>query len=38
VIEHATEDDLMERYFARRSDGLAPGLPARLVLAERRSS
>ena len=34
TLEHATEQDLTERYFAGRADGLAPGLPARLVLAE----
>lgn len=35
VLEHATERDLFDRYFAGRRDGLAPRLPVRLVLAER---
>jgi methyltransferase (TIGR00027 family) len=37
VIDHATEQDLTERYFAGRADGLAPGVPARLIVAERRA-
>ena len=32
----ATEADLTARYFAARRDGLAPGVPGRLVTAERR--
>jgi methyltransferase (TIGR00027 family) len=36
IIEHATEQDLTARYFEGRADGLAPGVPARLVVAERR--
>lgn len=35
VIEHATEGDLHARYFEGRSDGLTPGVPARLIVAER---
>ena len=35
VVEHATERDLHARYFEGRSDGLAPRVPARLVVAER---
>ena len=35
IIEHATEQDLRARYFEGRTDGLEPGVPARLVLAER---
>ncbi len=34
VIEHATEVDLTERYFRDREDGLAPGIPLRVVTAE----
>jgi O-methyltransferase involved in polyketide biosynthesis len=37
IIEHATERDLTARYFEGRADGLAPGVPARLIVAERRS-
>ncbi len=37
IIEHATEQDLYTRYFKGRSDGLEPGVPARLILAETRS-
>ena len=37
IIEHATEQDLYTRYFEGRADGLKPGLPARLIVAERRS-
>jgi len=35
IVEHATEADLTERYFAGRSDGLKPGVPLRVVTAER---
>jgi methyltransferase (TIGR00027 family) len=35
IIEHATERDLHERYFEGRADGLTPGVPARLIVAER---
>jgi methyltransferase (TIGR00027 family) len=38
VVEHATEEDLMHRYFAGRVDGLRPGVPLRVVTAERTSS
>ncbi|MCH2170605.1 class I SAM-dependent methyltransferase [Myxococcota bacterium] len=38
VVEHLDEQDLMARYFSDRSDGLAPGLPARVVNARRRAS
>jgi methyltransferase (TIGR00027 family) len=34
ILEHLTEEDLYERYFEGRSDGLKPGLPVRVVLAE----
>ncbi len=34
LLEHASEQDLCDRYFRRRTDGLAPGLPARFVVAE----
>ena len=37
VIEHVDETELTERYFARRSDGLRPGLPLRVLVAERGS-
>ena len=37
IIEHATEQDLCARYFEGRADGLKPGVPARLVVAEPRS-
>jgi methyltransferase (TIGR00027 family) len=37
ILEHATEQDLISRYFEGRADGLKPGLPARLVVAEPRS-
>ena len=37
IIEHATEQDLYTRYFEGREDGLKPDLPARLIVAERRS-
>ncbi len=36
VLEHATEADLRTRYFEGRADGLAPVMPVRLVVAERR--
>ena len=36
VVEHATEADLSKRYFEGRSDGLMPGVPVRVVTAERR--
>jgi methyltransferase (TIGR00027 family) len=35
VREHADEKILIERYFAGRDDGLSPGLPLRVLLAER---
>lgn len=34
TLEHATEADLRRRYFEGRRDGLAPGMPARLITAE----
>lgn len=37
VLEELDEAGLTQRYFDGRSDGLAPGLPARVVVAERRS-
>ncbi len=37
ILEHATERDLYARYFDGRADGLKPGFPARLVVAEPRS-
>ncbi|MEE8166731.1 MAG: SAM-dependent methyltransferase, partial [Myxococcota bacterium] len=37
IIEHATEHDLYLRYFEGRADGLKPAVPARLIVAERRS-
>jgi methyltransferase (TIGR00027 family) len=37
ILEHLTEQDLTARYFEGRADGLAPGIPARLVRAESRS-
>lgn len=37
ILEHATEQDLSRRYFEGRADGLAPGVPARLITAEPRS-
>jgi len=36
LIDHATERDLHQRYFAGRDDGLDPNFPARIVTAERR--
>ncbi len=38
VREHGSERDLEARYFADRSDGLAPTTPARIVVAERTSA
>jgi len=35
VREHGSERDLEDRYFAGRSDGLAPTTPVRVVTAER---
>jgi methyltransferase (TIGR00027 family) len=35
VIEHATEEDLNRLYFDGRSDGLEPGIPLRVIIAER---
>lgn len=35
IREHGSERDLEARYFANRSDGLAPTTPARVVVAER---
>jgi hypothetical protein len=32
--EHATEVDLTERYFKGREDGMAPGIPLRVLTAE----
>ena len=37
VVEHATERHLHERYFEGRGDGLSPGVPARLIVAELRT-
>lgn len=36
IREHGSESDLTQRYFANRRDGLRPGVPGRIVLAERR--
>ena len=36
VVEHATEADLTDRYFEKRRDGMKPGVPGRIVTAERR--
>lgn len=36
TVDHATEDDLTERWFSGRTDGFAPGLPTRVVTAEQR--
>lgn len=33
--EHVTEEDLVERFFSGRDDGLRPGLPLRALIAER---
>jgi methyltransferase (TIGR00027 family) len=35
TVEHATERDLTDRYFQAREDGLAPGLPIRVLISER---
>ena len=35
IVEHATERDLTRRYFDGRTDGLRPGVPGRIVTAER---
>ena len=35
VMDHATEEDLFQRYFTGRRDGLRPAVPARLIVAER---
>ncbi|MBW2423324.1 MAG: SAM-dependent methyltransferase [Deltaproteobacteria bacterium] len=35
-VEHISESELAQRYFAGRRDGLVPTTPARLVIAERR--
>lgn len=35
VVEHANEMDLTKRYFDDRSDGLKPGVPGRIVTADR---
>ena len=37
IIDHATEQDLTTRYFEGRADGLEPGVPARLVVAQSPS-
>ena len=37
IVEHATEHDLYLRYFQGRADGLKPGVPTRLIVANRRS-
>ncbi len=36
IVERLTEVELTARYFAGRDDGWAPGLPLRLISAERR--
>lgn len=36
IVEHATEADLIQRYFKGRSDGLKPGIPLRVLVAQRR--
>jgi methyltransferase (TIGR00027 family) len=33
TLDHSTEDDLNERYFRGRTDGLYPAMPARLITA-----
>ncbi len=33
TIDHSTEDDLNRRYFADRTDGMYPAMPARLITA-----
>jgi len=35
TLLHLTEQDLRKRYFEGREDGLAPGLPIRVLVAER---
>ena len=35
IVEHATEMDLTTRYFEGRADGLKPGVPGRIITAER---
>ena len=35
ILEHATENDLNDRYYRDRNDGLRAGMPARLVTSER---
>ena len=35
VIEHVDETELTRRYFKGRDDGLYPGLPLRIIVAER---
>ena len=35
VIEHVDETELTQRYFKDRNDGLYPGLPLRIIIAER---
>ena len=35
TLDHVTEVDLTERYFRDREDGLAPGVPIRVIIAER---
>ncbi|MCE2391299.1 MAG: class I SAM-dependent methyltransferase [Proteobacteria bacterium] len=37
IAERADDGDLSERYFAGRSDGMLPGVPASLITAERRA-
>lgn len=36
VLDHASEVDLTARYFEGRKDGLKPGVPGRIITAERR--
>ena len=36
VLEHASEVDLTARFFEGRQDGLKPGVPGRIITAERR--
>ena len=33
TLDHSTEDDLNERYFKERTDGMYPAMPARLITA-----
>jgi methyltransferase (TIGR00027 family) len=35
VVEHATEQDLTKRYFEGRPDGMKPGVPGRVITADR---